>query len=114
MIKGIFADVKIPFLRNEINMGKHNEQQEQQMATLEDFYLEEKVEAFARRYRPVKKQGISTEVFTEGRLREFFGAYPLPAQGDLLRIYLEGIKKRGFLMEVSLSGEPAVLAEEIF
>ena len=81
--------------------------------TLEDFFVYDKVMAFSRKYRPVKEQTFSTEVFNEERLREFFKAYVFPL-GDPLKLYLQELSIKGFEMSVSVSGEPAILVEEVF
>lgn len=87
--------------------------EERKGPTLEDFFIYDKVMAFARKYRPVKEQTFSTEVFNEERLREFFKAYVFPL-GDPLKLYLQELFIKGFEMSVSVSGEPAILVEEVF
>lgn len=82
-------------------------------ATLEDFFIYDKVTAFAQKYRPVKEQTFSTEVFNEERLREFFKAYVFPL-GDPLKLYLQELAIKGYHMGVSVTGEPAILVEEVF
>ena len=87
--------------------------EEKKAVSLEDFFIYDKVMAFARKYRPVKEQTFSTEVFNEERLREFFKAYVFPL-GDPLKLYLQELYIKGFEMSVSVSGEPAILVEELF
>ena len=82
-------------------------------ASLEDFFIYDKVTAFARKYRPAEEQTFSTEVFNEERLREFFKAYVFPL-GDPLKLYLQELAIKGYYMSVSVTGEPAILVEEIF
>jgi hypothetical protein len=86
---------------------------EKKAVTLEDFFIYDKVIAFARKYRPVKEQTFSTEVFNEERLREFFKAYVL-SLGDPLKLYMQELSIKGFEMSVSITGEPAILVEEVF
>ncbi len=87
--------------------------EEKKAVTLEDFFIYDKVAAFARKYRPVEEQTFSTEVFNEERLREFFKAYVFPL-GDPLKLYLQELAIKGFYMSVSIMGEPAILVEEVY
>lgn len=94
-------------------MAKKDEEQEKS-ATLEDFYIDEKVQAFCDKYRHVKEQTFASEVFNEEKLREFFKAYVIPSHGDPLKIYITELRYRGYEMSVSLSGELAIIVEEKF
>lgn len=89
-----------------------NKEQIQEKVTLEDFVVPQKIYAFIEYYRPVEKQTQTCEVFNDARLREFFKAVPIPGLGDPLKIYLERLADAGFKMRVSLTGEPAIFAEE--
>ena len=90
----------------------NQEDQNQEKVSLEDFVIPQKVEAFVEHYRPSEKQTQTCEVFNDAHLREFFKAVPLPGLGDPLMIYLKWLADAGFKMHVSLTGEPAIFAEE--
>ena len=103
----------IPFSFMAINNYDNDGGEEKKSPALEDYIIYEKVAAFAKKYRPVEEQTFTTEVFDEGRLREFFKAYVFPL-GDPLKIYMQELAIKGFGMSVSVTGEPAILVEEIF
>lgn len=87
--------------------------EEKKAVSLEDFFIYDKVMAFSSKYRPAKEQTFSTEVFNEERLREFFKAYVFTL-GDPLKLYIQELAIKGFHMGVSVTGEPAILVDEIF
>lgn len=103
---GIFASSDIPILL--FIMAKENEDKQ---ATLEDFYIPEKVDAFCRRYAPANVHTFTTEVFNEERLREFFKAYVFPL-GDPLKLYVGELKNRGYAMNVTLTGELGIIVKD--
>lgn len=77
--------------------------------TLLDFVVPQKVDAFCKTYAPCDYEGETTETFTDSRLREFFKAWPC-SLGDPLTEYVSLLCERGFVMQVSLDGEPAIFA----
>ena len=87
---------------------------EEKKATLEDFYIYEKVRAFCNKYEPATEQTFNSEVFNEERLREFFKAYAIPSHGDPLKLYMDDLNAHGYSMSVSISGEPAIIVNEKF
>lgn len=78
--------------------------------TIDDFIIPQKVTAFTTAYRPAKKQALTSEVFTDTRLREFFNAY-VTKVGDPLAEYISRLERLGYKMQVSLTGEPAIIVE---
>jgi len=86
-------------------------EEEPKTATIQDFYLPQKIAAFHQAYNPVEEETLQSEIFTEARLREFFKAYVLPAQGDPLQLYLDALAAHGFYMSVTMAGEPAIIVE---
>ncbi len=84
---------------------------EVQKATLEDFVIPQKVDAFCEAFQPVEQERLSTQQFDETRLRTFFKAYPCTL-GDPLTIYLDRLEQKGFKMRVSLMNEPAIFVTE--
>ena len=87
---------------------------EQKGVTLDDYYMPQKVAAFCSRYLQADEQTMQTEVFTEARLREFFKAYPIIMVGDPLTKYLDALAAHGITMQVTLTGEPAIIVNESF
>lgn len=85
-------------------------EQEQQHSspTIDDFVMPQKVTAFVNRYEPAKRQTVTTEVFNESRLREYFKADVCPC-GDPLVVYINLLEAAGYNLVTSLQGEPAII-----
>lgn len=88
----------------------YNNMQQGEKVTIDDFIIPQKVTAFTTAYRPAKKQTLTSEVFTDTRLREFFKAY-VTKVGDPLAEYISRLERLGYKMQVSLTGEPAIIVE---
>ena len=78
--------------------------------TINDFLTPQKVTAFSDYYVNAEYEGDDTETFDDGRLRQFFKAYVTP-MGDPLQGYLEMLGRLGFRMQVSMTGEPALVVK---
>lgn len=70
----------------------------------------ELLKSFRDAYSPCESEMLSDEVFTMGRLREYFGCFISvdPRWGDLLPSYLEKLDGYGYKMRTSYMGEPAI------
>ena len=70
----------------------------------------ELLKSFCEAYSPCDSETLAEEVFTMGRLREYFGCYISvdPRWGDLLPSYLEKLDERGYKLRTSWMGEPAI------
>lgn len=80
--------------------------------TLGSYYIQQKVEAFTRSYTPCSSEMDASEVFTDAKLRRYFHAFPIPSLGDLLIVYLNALEEEGFLLQTSVTGEPAIFVQE--
>ena len=78
-------------------------------ASLSDFVIPNKVEAFCRCYKPVTSPTEMVEVFTDTKLRQFFNAWTCPI-GDPLIEYLCMLRAQGFVMTADpATSEPAIV-----
>lgn len=84
----------------------NNEEENNSDISLEDFIIPDKLNAFIQYYKPAKDESTCDEVYTDVKLRQFFKAWPCTL-GDPLSIYINLLRESGFIMKVSLSGEPA-------
>lgn len=66
------------------------------------------VDAFTDTYKPVEREEYADEVFTVRRIREYFQAWPIPKMPDPLPPYLVELERRGFAMQTSYDGHPAL------
>ena len=66
------------------------------------------VDAFADSYKPVVHEEEADELFSVGRIREYFNAWPQPKSPDPLNPYLDELEKRGFAMQTGYDGQPAI------
>lgn len=71
---------------------------------------DELIESFCAAYTPCANEGMADEVFTIGKLREYFGCFMTvdPRWIDLLSFYLKDLERRGYRMMTSFMGEPAI------
>ena len=77
--------------------------------SIEDFIIQEKIDAFLETYTPADVMTLQTEEFDDARLREYFKAYAF-ALGDPLKVYLRTLALHGFTMHTSLTtGQPVLL-----
>lgn len=67
------------------------------------------VDAFERAYESASSEHTADEVFTIGRIREYFQAYVLPKMPDPLNAYLEELECRGYRVTSSFDGSPSIL-----
>ena len=65
--------------------------------------------AFRNTFEPVSSEHLAQEVFTTGRLREYFQAWIIPKMPDPLPIYIEELDYMGFPMRTSFDGSPCIL-----
>lgn len=84
----------------------NNEEEKSSGVSLEDYVIQDKINAFIQHYKPAKDESTCDEVYTDAKLRQFFKAWPCTL-GDPLSIYTSTLRESGFIMKVSLSGEPA-------
>lgn len=67
------------------------------------------VDAFERAYESASSEHTADEVFTIGRIREYFQAYVLPKMPDPLNAYLEELECRGYRVTSCFDGSPSIL-----
>lgn len=66
------------------------------------------VDAFTDTYKPVEREEYADELFPVRRLRDYFQAWPVPKMPDPLPPYLNELEKRGYPMQTSYDGTPAL------
>lgn len=71
---------------------------------------QELLDGFYETFLPCDSERMADEVFTMGKLREYFQCYVTvdPRWGDLLPEYLAALASKGYKMRTSYTGEPAV------
>ena len=83
-------------------------EQEVSKVSLEDFIVEEKVDAFRDSYEPCDELDFEAEAFDDSKLREYFKAY-VCGLGDPLRLYVGLLSIYDFNFKTSLAtGEPTI------
>nr|WP_288282213.1 hypothetical protein [uncultured Prevotella sp.] len=87
------------------------EEAKEEGASLEDFVIPQKIDAFVDAFQPVEGESAATLFFDETKLRTFFKAYPTKL-GDPLTIYLSRLEDKGFVMKVGMMNEPAIFVTE--
>ena len=65
--------------------------------------------AFRNAYEAVSSEHLAQELFTMGRLREYFQAWIIPKMPDPLPIYIEELEYMGFPMRTSFDGSPCIM-----
>ena len=75
--------------------------------SIDDFVSTSKVTAFCAAYKPAKCEKDADDVLTDIKLRKYFQAYPRNI-GDPMNIYLDLLEEKGFRLQTSISGEPAI------
>ena len=81
---------------------------------LDNFVIEEKVNAFVHGYQPCDEFDDGAVGFDDARLRELFKGYVCPL-GDPMKLYMEHLKLAGFRMTVSVAtGELTMFAVRRF
>lgn len=83
---------------------------EEPKVSLINYFIPQKVRAFARSYTPCDSELSASDVFTDAKLRKYFQAYPIPGMGDLLIAYIDALDEEGFHLQTSITGEPAIFA----
>ena len=92
-------------------MGKRNEDIESDSkVSIDDFVITKKVDAFCDGFTPAKSEKEADIVFTDAKLRKYFQAYPRNI-GDPLIVYVDLIAKKGFHLQTSIIGEPAIFVK---
>lgn len=66
------------------------------------------IDAFTEAYKPVPDEDLADDLFTIARIREYFNAWPIPKMPDPMPAYLDELEKRGFAMQTSYDGSPAI------
>lgn len=69
--------------------------------TLNDFFIQQKLDCFIQSFEAVDKLGINVEMFSDVRLREYFKAY-VCTYGDPMKIYLDKLAELGYRMHTSI------------
>ena len=65
--------------------------------------------AFRNTFEAVSSEHLAQEIFTIGRLREYFQAWIIPKMPDPLPIYIEELDYMGFPMRTSFDGSPCIM-----
>ena len=65
--------------------------------------------AFRNAYEAVSSEHLAQEIFTMGRLREYFQAWIIPKMPDPLPVYIEELEYMGFPMRTSFDGSPCIM-----
>ena len=65
--------------------------------------------SFENAYEPVSSEHLAQELFTMGRLREYFQAWIVPRMPDPLPIYLDELAYMGYPMRTSFDGSPCIM-----
>lgn len=95
--------------KKEIKMSK---QQDDSKATLNDFYIDQKVTCFCNTYVECPSEMEADEVYTSTKLRKYFEAYHISGLGDLLSVYLNALEEHDFHLRTSISGQPALFVKQ--
>lgn len=67
------------------------------------------LEAFNRSYEPVSSEHLAQELFSMGRLREYFQAWIVPKMPDPLPMYLDELNYMGFPLRTSFDGSTCIM-----
>lgn len=74
--------------------------------------IDQLVEAFLDAYEPFDDEWHADEIFTLGKLRQFFSAFaPTPGVIDPIGEYLRILSENGFSMHVTCDGLPAIFVK---
>lgn len=65
--------------------------------------------SFENTYEPVGSEHMAQELFTMGRLREYFQAWIVPRMPDPLPMYLDELAYMGYPMRTSFDGSPCIM-----
>lgn len=65
--------------------------------------------SFENAYEPVGSEHLAQELFTMGRLREYFQAWIVPRMPDPLPMYLDELAYMGYPMRTSFDGSPCIM-----
>lgn len=65
--------------------------------------------AFEGTYEPVSSEHLAQELFTMGRLREYFQAWIVPRMPDPLPMYLDELAYMGYPMRTAFDGSPCIM-----
>ena len=66
------------------------------------------VDAFCEVYEPCDSECAADEIFTIGRLREFFNAYQMIGMVDPLSEYLNMLAEQGYCLHMTSLGVPGL------
>ena len=67
------------------------------------------LDSFRDTYEPVNSEHLAQELFTTGRLREYFQAWVVPKMPDPLPVYIDELAYMGFPMRTSFDGSPCIM-----
>lgn len=67
------------------------------------------LDAFQNAYEPVSSEHLAQELFSMGRLREYFQAWIIPKMPDPLPVYIDELAYMGFPMRTSFDGTPCIM-----
>ena len=73
--------------------------------------ITELVQGFCDTFKPCNNEDEAEEVYTIGRLREYFQAFTMPGSPDVLPEYLNALGNSGFRIRTSYAGEPAIFVK---
>lgn len=65
--------------------------------------------SFENTYEAVNSEHMAQELFTMGRLREYFQAWIVPRMPDPLPMYIDELSYMGFPMRTSFDGSPCIM-----
>lgn len=65
--------------------------------------------AFRNTYEAVGSEHLAQEIFTVGRLRQYFQAWIIPKMPDPLPVYIEELDYMGFPMRTSFDGSACIM-----
>lgn len=90
--------------------GEIEEQSEGRQAPVRVEPTRPLIEAFCNTYKPCNSEVIADEIFTLGRLRDYFKCYAIldPRWVDIFPKYLDALSEQGYKVQTSFSGEPAI------
>lgn len=67
------------------------------------------IDAFCRSYENVDSEHLAHELFSMGRLREYFSAWIVPRMPDILSEYINELDACGYPMRTGFDGYPYIM-----
>ena len=71
----------------------------------------ELIDGFCNTFQPCDNEDDAEEVYSIGRLREYFQTFTMPGAPDAFPKYLSELAARGYRLHTSYSGEPAIFVK---